>query len=285
MKFYILDCFAQEKYQGNELLVVFADRPINEREQQNIAREINFSETTFVLSDKQANGGYDVRIWTPNAGEIPFAGHPTLGTAYIIQRVIEGGKAEELNLNLTVGQIVVRTSQNGMTMTQNPPVFGTLVKKEEIAAAFEIAADEICGDYPIQLVSTGLESVIVPVKSRECLSKLKVNPGKFREYINRMPECNCNHLFFTKTGDHVISARCIMEDFVEDPATGSANGNLAGYMLQYNYFGSGPISYVVYQGEDMGRKSVLHIYAEQRKDDWTIEVGGNCFIVASGDWV
>ena len=180
---------------------------------------------------------------------------------------------------------MVRTSQNGMTMTQNPPVFGTLVKKEEIAAAFEIAADEICGDYPIQLVSTGLESVIVPVKSRECLSKLKVNPGKFREYINRMPECNCNHLFFTKTGDHVISARCIMEDFVEDPATGSANGNLAGYMLQYNYFGSGPISYVVYQGEDMGRKSVLHIYAEQRKDDWTIEVGGNCFIVASGDWV
>ncbi len=152
MKFYILDCFAQEKYQGNELLVVFADRPINEREQQNIAREINFSETTFVLSDKQANGGYDVRIWTPNAGEIPFAGHPTLGTAYIIQRVIEGGKAEEVKLNLKVGQIVVRTSQNGMTMTQNPPVFGTLVKKEEIAAAFEIAADEICGDYPIQLV-------------------------------------------------------------------------------------------------------------------------------------
>ena len=158
MKFYILDCFAEEKYQGNELLVVFADRPINEREQQNIAREINFSETTFVLSDKQANGGYDVRIWTPNAGEIPFAGHPTLGTAYIIQRVIEGGKAEEVKLNLKVGQIVVRTSQNGMTMTQNPPVFGTLVKKEEIAAAFEIAADEICGDYPIQLVKIGRAS-------------------------------------------------------------------------------------------------------------------------------
>ena len=80
MKFYILDCFAQEKYQGNELLVVFADRPINEREQQNIAREINFSETTFVLSDKQANGGYDVRIWTPNAGEIPFA---EIGRAHV----------------------------------------------------------------------------------------------------------------------------------------------------------------------------------------------------------
>ena len=73
MKFYIVDCFIEEKYQGNELLVIRADRMISEEEQQKIAREINFSETSFILSDRRENCGYDVRIWTPNTGEVPFA--------------------------------------------------------------------------------------------------------------------------------------------------------------------------------------------------------------------
>ncbi len=91
MKFYIVDCFAEEKYQGNELLVLKADRPISDEEQQKIAREINFSETTFILSDKKDDGGYDVRIWTPNVGEVPFAGHPTLGTAHVIRHCLRAG--------------------------------------------------------------------------------------------------------------------------------------------------------------------------------------------------
>ena len=78
--------------------------------------------------------------------------------------------------------------------------------------------------------------------------------------------------------------RCIMEDFIEDAATGSANGNLAGYLLSYGYFGSSPISSTIHQGEDMGRKSVLHILANRESDDWLIEVGGTCHIVAEGDW-
>ena len=94
MSFYIVDCFAEEKYQGNELLVLKADRQISDEEQQKIAREINFSETAFILSDKQENGGYDVRIWTPNVGEVPFAGHPTLGAAHVIRQCYEGGGSE-----------------------------------------------------------------------------------------------------------------------------------------------------------------------------------------------
>ena len=89
MDFYIVDCFAETIYQGNQLLVVNVKHPISDEEQQNIAKEINFSETAFIISDKQQNGGYDVRIWTPNVGEVPFAGHPTLGTAYIIREIIE----------------------------------------------------------------------------------------------------------------------------------------------------------------------------------------------------
>ena len=284
MKFYIVDCFAEKKYQGNELLVVVADRMLSDNEQQQIAREINFSETAFILSDKQDNGGYDVRIWTPNVGEVPFAGHPTLGASYIIHHIIESGNEDEVKLNLKVGQISVKVSDIGMTMKQNVPNFGSIIDKDEIAEIFGIDPDEIRDDYPVQWVSTGLESVIIPLKDRTSLARLTMDKEKFNEYIKRHPECYCNHLFFVDVGKKTFAARCLMEDYIEDPATGSANGNLAGYLLQHNYYGSDDILYKVYQGEDMGRRSVLHIHAALENDDWVIEVGGNCYIVANGDW-
>ena len=284
MKFYIVDCFAEEKYQGNELLVVIADRAVRDHEQQQIAREINFSETAFILSDSRSNGGYDVRIWTPNIGEVPFAGHPTLGTAFVIHRCIEQGQGNLVRLNLKVGQIPVAVTSQGLTMSQKSPTFGKMVDKCEIAEVFGLDAESIRDDYPVQWVSTGLESVIVPLKDRQALSQLKMNRESFERYVHRHPENNCNHLFFVDMGDCTLAARCLMEDFVEDPATGSANGDLAGYLLQHDYFGKSDINYTVIQGEDMGRKSVLHIHAGKTAEDWIIEVGGRCHIVASGEW-
>ena len=284
MKFYIVDCFAEEKYQGNELLVVKADRPVSDEEQQNIAREINFSETTFILSDKQENGGYAVRIWTPNVGEVPFAGHPTLGTAHVIRHCYEGGGNETVKLNLKVGQIPVDVTEDGMTMSQNPPEFGEIMNREEIAEIYGIEVDDIRDDFPVQWVSTGLEAVIIPLKTRDALSKLVTDKEKFMAYVGRHPKNYCNHLFFVDMENNTLAARCLMEDFVEDPATGSANGDLAGYMIRHNYFGSDDVNYTVNQGEDMGRPSVLHVHAALKDDRWTIEVGGNCVIVASGEW-
>lgn len=284
MKFYIVDCFAENKYQGNELLVLIADREISDEEQQKIAREINFSETVFVLSDIQENGGFDVRIWTPNVGEVPFAGHPTLGTAHIICNELKRSIENEVKLNMKVGQIPVSVTENGMVMRQNPPEFRTLIDKTEIADIYGIHPKEICDDYPIQWVSTGLEAVIVPLKKRETLAKLKTDQMKFKDYVERHPECNCNHLFFVDMGNNKFSVRCLMEDFVEDPATGSANGDLAGYLIHYDYFGKKDIIYTVNQGEDMGRPSVLHVHAALENGEWLIEVGGNCFVVAEGTW-
>lgn len=284
MKFYIVDCFAEEKYQGNELLVVKADRPVTDEEQQKIAREINFSETAFILSDKQADGGYDVRIWTPNVGEVPFAGHPTLGTAHVIRHCYEGGGNDSVKLNLKVGQIPIAVTEDGMTMSQNPPVFGDIMQKQEIAEVFGISTEDIDEKYPVQWVSTGLEAVIVPLKSRRALSEIKMDRPAFEKYIERHPKNYCNHLFFVGMGNNTLAARCMMEDYVEDPATGSANGDLAGYLLKHNWFGIQDIRYTVVQGEDMGRKSILHVHASRKYEDWIIEVGGNCYIVAEGEW-
>lgn len=284
MKFYIVDCFAEEKYQGNELLVLKADREVSDEEQQKIAREINFSETTFILSDKQENGGYDVRIWTPNVGEMPFAGHPTLGTAHVIRHCYEGGSDETVKLNLKVGQIPVAVTEDGMTMSQNPPEFGEIIDRQEIAEVFGISADDISDEYPVQWASTGLEAVIIPLKHRDTLAKVNMDRPAFGQYIKRHPKNYCNHLFFVDMDEGILAARCMMEDFVEDPATGSANGDLAGYLLEHDYFRSQDIRYTVIQGEDMGRKSVLHVHAAKDNDNWTIEVGGNCYIVAQGEW-
>lgn len=284
MKFYIVDCFAEGKYQGNELLVVKTDRPVTDEEQQKIAREINFSETAFILSDKQADGGYDVRIWTPNVGEVPFAGHPTLGTAHVIRHCYEGGGNDSVKLNLKVGQIPVAVTEDGMTMSQNPPVFGDIMQKQEIAEVFGISTEDIDEKYPVQWVSTGLEAVIVPLKSRRALSEIKMDRPAFEKYIERHPRNYCNHLFFVGMGNNTLAARCMMEDYVEDPATGSANGDLAGYLLKHNWFGIQDVRYTVVQGEDMGRKSILHVHASRKYEDWIIEVGGNCYIVAEGEW-
>ena len=293
MRFYIVDCFAEEKYQGNELLVIVADRPVSDGEQQAIAREINFSETSFILSGKQPDSGYDVRIWTPNVGEVPFAGHPTLGTAYVIYHILEEGRGSEVRLNLKVGQIPVRVTGAGMTMMQNPPVFGETIDPAEIAEIYSIDEADILDDYPIMWVSTGLDAVIVPLRTREALARLVCDRDRFAAYIHRHPVCNCNHLFFWDGGEvgrdgaPVLPARCLMEDFVEDPATGSANGDLAAYLMEQGYFGTPKARWKVLQGEDMGRASVLDVRAARRgvgRDGWTIEVGGRCHVVARGEW-
>ena len=106
MQFYIVDVFANKKYQGNPLAVLIPDRPIDTSEMQLIAKEIHFSETTFIMSGKKPDGGYDVRIFSPDV-ELPFAGHPTLGTAFIISKIMEGGSTNTIRLNLQVGQIPV----------------------------------------------------------------------------------------------------------------------------------------------------------------------------------
>ncbi|MEW5902603.1 MAG: PhzF family phenazine biosynthesis isomerase, partial [Acidobacteriota bacterium] len=113
--FYIVDVFAEEKYAGNELAVIRQAESLDETTMQKIAREMNFSETTFILKDKESRGGFDVRIFTPKE-EVPFAGHPTLGTAAVIQREIIRRPVERVILNLKVGQIPVSFTYRGQEL-------------------------------------------------------------------------------------------------------------------------------------------------------------------------
>lgn len=181
-------------------------------------------------------------------------------------------------------KIPVRVTESGLMMSQNPPTFVATVSTEEIAEVFGVDVASMAKDCPVQWVSTGLPAVVIPLLDRESLARAKHDRKAFADYVRRHPENNCNHLFFVREGDYTIDARCLMEDFVEDPATGSANGCLAAYLLEHDCLGSQDISYTVRQGEDMGRPSILRVHAGRKGGEWTIEVGGNCYIVASGDW-
>lgn len=288
MIFYIVDCFAENKYQGNQLAVFIPENDITTMEMQQIAREINFSETTFILSDKEADGGYRVRIFTPDI-EVPFAGHPTLGTAFVIHKELENGETDKVVLNLDVGPIEVAISDTGLVMTQNQPVFGQILssdaEKSLIAGLLQIDDAEIWDDYPIQWVSTGLPCFVIPLKDVEAVQKCAIHHDKFRHFIETVYKCNM--LVFAKTGDRQLVVRVFMDDpgYLEDPATGSANGNLAGYVLKYDYFKSQNLSYSVSQGSAIGRPSTLRISAGYRHGSYRIQVGGKATLVAKGTWL
>lgn len=289
MKFYIVDVFAEAKYRGNPLAVIIPDRDISMEEMHHIAREINFSETSFIMSGKQENGGYDVRIFTPDV-EIPFAGHPTLGTAYIINEMLESEPAKEIKLNLEVGQIPVTVEGNFFTMKQNQPSFGQIIPDYEwVAQVLSIDAEQISKEYPIQLVSTGLPAVIVPLDTLEAVKSCKIDHNAFQNFIDAGFQCSL--LVYTKEAQEAtpiprITVRVFMDDtgFLEDPATGSANGNLAAYLLEHEVLESTDIQYEVHQGKQINRPSLLSVQGKKEGDYFHLLIGGKVFKVAEGVW-
>lgn len=284
MKFYIVDCFAEAKYQGNQLAVFLVDRPLDGGEMQQIAREMHFSETSFLFPVRQENGGCRVRIFTPDV-EVPFAGHPTLGTAYVIWKLLEGEAAKTVTLNLDVGPVPVSVRGGELTMTQNQPAFGETVEREVLAGVLSLPAAAIRDDFPIQWVSTGLPAYIIPLSGLEALRACRVDHGRFQAFFGGHDKCNL--LAFVPEEEGQIAVRVFMDDtgFQEDPATGSANGNLAAYLLRHNWFGTDALTYTVHQGEQAGRPSVLRVNAALRDGRYTIQVGGRACLTAEGVWL
>ncbi len=288
LSYYIVDVFAEKKYAGNQLAVFRRAGEISSDEMQSIARETNYSETTFILSDEQNNGGFDVRIFTPKE-EVPFAGHPTLGTAHIIHSNIIQGKTNDLVLNLKIGQIPVTFSEDGYCwMKQIQPIFGQQHKPEILANILGLDVSEIDERFPIQEVSTGLPFFIVPLKSIATLKKAKVDKDKYFGFIKDTVAKGI--LVFcpeTYEPQNNISVRVFVDYYgvPEDPATGSGNGCLAGYLVKYRYFGKDTINIRSEQGNEIGRPSLLLLKAEQSGENINISVGGKSVIVAQGEFI
>jgi trans-2,3-dihydro-3-hydroxyanthranilate isomerase len=288
--FHIVDVFAERKYRGNQLAVVMNAKSLTTDQMQEIALEMNYSETTFILSPQSREGGYDVRIFTPQE-EVPFAGHPTLGTAFIIQREILKKQVEQLLLNLKVGQIPVdftyRDQQPDLLwMTQNTPVFKKKFSAHTIAQILNLNPDDIDQRFPVQEVSTGLPFIIAPLKTLAAVKKSAIDKVKFFQLIRNI-ESKAILVFSPECYDHAnqLNVRVYVDYFgiPEDPATGSANGCLAGYLAKYKYFGENHIDVRVEQGMEINRPSLLFLKARQTPGETVIQVGGKTVAVARGE--
>lgn len=285
LTFYLVDVFAETRYAGNQLAVFRNAAGLSTAEMQAIAREINFSETTFILSDTPHAGGFDVRIFTPRE-EVPFAGHPTLGTAHILRTEVLDDSAECLTLNLKAGAIPVTFTPEGYGwMQQLPPAFGPRYPVQDFAPLLGLEPADFDARFPIQEVSTGLPFFIVPLTSLAALQKARVNRERYFAFIQHT-EAKGILIFCpeTRAPQNQLSVRVFVDYYgvPEDPATGSANGCLAGYLVQHSYWGQEAIAIRCEQGYEIGRPSLLLLEAARDGATIRVRVGGRSITVARG---
>jgi trans-2,3-dihydro-3-hydroxyanthranilate isomerase len=290
MQYYIVDVFAEGQYTGNQL-AVFRGNPDTETCLK-LAQEMNYQEVTFITSDEPVNGGYNVRVFTP-INEIPFAGHPTLGTGFIVQQVLAGKNTAQVTLNMQVGQIPVRFDDDGTGwMKQAEPQFQETYAADVVAEVLGLSPDDFDPIFPIQAVSTGLPHIMTPIKTLDALQRATWNLAKFKQMVNWETERAIKGLFAfapqaLKHGNdfHARGFVELITGMVEDPATGSANGCFAAWLAHHRYFRSHIVKARVEQGYAVKRPSLLLLDALDDGTSVSVQVGGRVNLVAKGEIV
>jgi len=283
-----LDVFSSRPFEGNSLAVFPDGRGLSDQHMQALAREMNLSETTFILPREKAverERGVRVRIFTVQE-ELPFAGHPTLGTAFCL-RGLTG--VDHIALELNVGKVQVhfqKTSGEPVfgEMTQAEPKFGPAHDRETVVRATSLRDGDIDPSLPIQTVSTGLTFTIVPLRGLEAIRRLQVDLKSAGEYLERSGGGKFFYFVTRETVDPTarLHARMLFYNG-EDPATGSAAGCAAAWMAA-NSVAQPDERVLIEQGVEMLRPSRIFVRAS-RVDDRVVNVrvGGNAVEVLRGE--
>jgi trans-2,3-dihydro-3-hydroxyanthranilate isomerase len=275
--FRLVDVFTPRPLSGNQLCVVPDPVELDDATMQALAKEIGFSETTFVTG---AGGDrYTMRIFTPDA-ELPFAGHPTLGTAFVLAN--EGRVNSQGTQTTTAGEVpfLVDLASNTAWMTQLPVEFGKVFEDRGlIARAIGLGPDDLEPNLPVQTVTTGLLWTIVPVRDAERLDRAQ-RDGRALEETVAISGDEGLYLFAVTDGGATARTFNAGHGIGEDPATGSAAGPLGAYLAEHGLAGM-PGAIVVRQGERVGRPSELHVEVRD-EGRWRVRVGGGVHVVGSG---
>lgn len=289
LPFVQLDVFTRQQLQGNQLAVFTDARGLSDAEMQRLAKETNLSETTFIFPRDEATEqreGVKVRIFTVEE-ELPFAGHPTLGTAAVIR---ERKNTDHVTLDLKVGKIPVKFTLGESDlpygeMRQRDPEFGQAHPVAQIAKIAGLPETDFRNDVPIQTVSTGNAFVIVPVKSLAAIQRLRFDGVAAKEYL---ADSDGKFFYFvtpeTTLADAQIHARMLFYNG-EDPATGSAAGPAIAWLVNYGVVESEK-RVMIEQGVEMGRRSHMFVSAKKEHDHITdVRVGGYAIEVAQGQYL
>lgn len=280
--FRLVDVFTERPLSGNQLAVVLDAAGLDDRHMQAVAREFNFSETTFVTASTVAGCDWRVRIFTPSR-ELPMAGHPTIGTGVVLEA--EGRASERTVFELGVGPTPVRVRTGWAEMDQRPPTFGPEhPDPTALAAAISVDPDDILATgLPPQAVGTGLTHLLVPLRSLDAVRRMRPRPDLWEAAMAGFPDLAV-YAFAREGQVPGGDAHCRMfTPDVEDPATGSAAGPLACYLTVRTTSGDGTRTYRFEQGFEMGRESRLEASVDVSGGLVTaVRVGGSARIVGEG---
>jgi trans-2,3-dihydro-3-hydroxyanthranilate isomerase len=290
------DVFTDHLFGGNQLAVVLDGRGLATETMQAIAKEMNFSETTFVLPQERAGTDVRMRIFTPG-DELPMAGHPTIGSTFALARagVIERGR-ERFVFGCGIGPVPVALTWKGddlsfAWMSQAKPVFGTpLPNAAAAAAALSVSPPAVAGTgLPVQVVSCGVPFLFVPLTSRAAVDNATANRGALDDLLQSSKSgAHGVFLFSAERGRDraTVYSRMFAPEMgvAEDPATGSASGPLGCYLVRHKVVPPGKAGAMLsLQGVKMGRPSHVHIAIGLQKSEITsVRVGGEAVLAGEG---
>ena len=282
-----LDVFTSRPLEGNQLAVFSDARGLSDEEMQKLARETNLSETTYILPrdpDVERREGHKVRIFTVNE-ELPFAGHPTLGTAWYLRQHCS---SDEIVLDLKAGKVPVRFEQRaGLLfgeMRQADPKFGQIHEHAAVATVLGVPVTELDENLPIQTVSTGMPFTMVPFRSLATLQKLNISWSQMAPYLASIGDPAFFYFVCRETVDRnaTLHARMIFYNG-EDPATGSAAGCCTGWAVQHGVLAPDAQG-LIEQGMETRRPSFIYIRAGKADNAVTnVRVGGNVVHLIDGE--
>jgi trans-2,3-dihydro-3-hydroxyanthranilate isomerase len=290
------DVFTDHLFGGNQLAVVLDGRGLSTETMQAIAKEMNFSETTFVLPPETPGTDVRMRIFTPG-DELPMAGHPTIGSTFALARagVIERGR-ERFVFGLGIGPVPVALTWKGddlsfAWMTQPNPTFGEPLKDPaKAAAALSVSPPAVAGTgLPVQVVSCGVPFLFVPLTSRAAVDNATANRGALEQLLQSSNSGAHGVFLFSaeRGGDRAtVYSRMFAPDLgvAEDPATGSASGPLGCYLVRHKVVPPQKAGAMLsLQGVKMGRPSHVHISIGLHKGEiTTVRVGGESILAGEG---
>lgn len=287
--FFIVDVFAEGPYTGNQLAVVVSAQTLADEKMQIIAAEANYSETTFVSPVPESNGGYRVRIFTP-AREIAFAGHPILGTAWVIRNQLATGATRAVRLNLTVGSVPVTfeptADSREVAWFEAPPVVpGPVCDREAMAVALGLVPEDIDVRSPIQKMTAGTSAMIVPLCSLDALRRSRLELAAYAPLAAQgFPQLTYLYCRETHHAENDLCARFFFEahGVREDPATGNGAAFLGSYLLQHGLYPKAAFSLRIEQGYELGRPSLVLLRGRVLGGRHEVSVGGRVIPVVEG---